>query len=521
MKIINRNTIVYFLFLVFLIFIKIDYRFINEMKCCGDDFDYYSHAYTIAIDFDFDYSNQLIDGHPETYNYEGKIAPLGFVGSGLFASPFLFIGNILDTFSSNYMVENKLLIYSLSSIFYLFLTVILLFNTLKMLDKDPNILFISLVLFGSGLGYYSFERYSMTHVYEVFSISLIIFITTKIYKDSFHNHKIFISLLPLALALSFLTRFTNFYIFLIPLIIKKLFFKNKKLDLIKDKFFVVSSLFSSFIFVQIVNGIYGQFTLNPSTLYMDVSKFFNYLDEISNFRSFFVYNFDIFRTFVFSQEFGILWFNPIVLSGFIIGVLLLFKKRSFLLGILIMICYLQNFAIIGMWKSTASSYGFRYLLSLVAISIILLHSIENKKLFKFMKFYVLIFSIFGTLAILFFESNSSTELSTIYVVNSFGNEVPFSNPKYLSEVLMSFYNIDSYIKIIGSSFLMIIILKVLSIFIELDLFFTFINKNLSFNISSEIQSDFQFIESTPMYQLLIFIIFLLIISSRIVKKHAL
>ena len=66
MKIINRNTIVYFLFLVFLIFIKIDYRFINEMKCCGDDFDYYSHAYTIAIDFDFDYSNQLIDGHPET-----------------------------------------------------------------------------------------------------------------------------------------------------------------------------------------------------------------------------------------------------------------------------------------------------------------------------------------------------------------------------------------------------------------------------------------------------------------------
>ena len=254
---------------------------------------------------------------------------------------------------------------------------------------------------------------------------------------------------------------------------------------------------------------------------MDDNKFFNYLDEISNFRSFFVYNFDIFKTFVFSQEFGILWFNPIVLSGFIIGILLLFKKRSFLLGILIMICFLQNFAIIGMWKSTASSFGFRYLLSLVAISIILLHSLENKKLFKFMKFYVFIFSVFGTLAILFFESNSSTELSTIYVVNSFGNEVPFSNPKYLSEVLMSFYNIDSYIKIIGSSFLIIIILKVFSIFLELNLIFKFINKNLSLNIPSEIQSNFEFIESTPMYQLLIFIIFLFIISSKIVKKHAL
>ena len=89
MKIINRNTFVYFLLIVFL-FYKIDYRFINEMKCCSDDFDYYSHAYTITIDFDFDYSNQLIDGHSETYNYEGKIAPLGFVGSGLFYPIFIY-----------------------------------------------------------------------------------------------------------------------------------------------------------------------------------------------------------------------------------------------------------------------------------------------------------------------------------------------------------------------------------------------------------------------------------------------
>ena len=42
------------------------------MKCCGDDFDYYSHAYTIAVDFDFDYSNQLTYGHSEVFYVNEK-----------------------------------------------------------------------------------------------------------------------------------------------------------------------------------------------------------------------------------------------------------------------------------------------------------------------------------------------------------------------------------------------------------------------------------------------------------------
>ena len=90
----------YFNLIIFLIFLsilfKVDYRYINELNCCGDDFDYYSHAYTIGVDFDFDYSNQLVVDHPETMNFNGKIAPRGFVGTGILASPFLFIGNIFD-----------------------------------------------------------------------------------------------------------------------------------------------------------------------------------------------------------------------------------------------------------------------------------------------------------------------------------------------------------------------------------------------------------------------------------------
>ena len=48
------------LLILFLLFLKIDFRIINELKCCQDDFDYYSHASTIIEDFDFDIQINLI-----------------------------------------------------------------------------------------------------------------------------------------------------------------------------------------------------------------------------------------------------------------------------------------------------------------------------------------------------------------------------------------------------------------------------------------------------------------------------
>ena len=167
MQLIKKVPVSIFLFLLLLLFVRTDYRLLNELACCGDDFDYYSHAYSIAVDFDFDYSNQLIAGHSETFFYNGKIAPLGFVGSGILASPFMFMGNMLDLVSVNESINNKILIYSLSSIFYFFISIKLIFITLINLNKKPNLLFLILAFLGSGLSYYAFERYSMSHVFEI------------------------------------------------------------------------------------------------------------------------------------------------------------------------------------------------------------------------------------------------------------------------------------------------------------------------------------------------------------------
>ena len=57
---ITKNFFFSFIFyFVFLTFLKVDFRFTDNIYCCSDDFDYYMHAETISQDFDFDYSNQL------------------------------------------------------------------------------------------------------------------------------------------------------------------------------------------------------------------------------------------------------------------------------------------------------------------------------------------------------------------------------------------------------------------------------------------------------------------------------
>ena len=90
----KSKTKVFIFFILFLLLVKTDYRLGSTINCCGDDFDYYSHAYTVAVDFDFNYENQIPEYSKFYFTNGEKIAPVGFSGSGLLAAPFLFIGNI-------------------------------------------------------------------------------------------------------------------------------------------------------------------------------------------------------------------------------------------------------------------------------------------------------------------------------------------------------------------------------------------------------------------------------------------
>ena len=111
---------------IFLLSLRIDYRFIETINCCGDDHTYFVHAETIAEDFDLDYSNQMNFVEGKVIMSENKIVPIGFIGPGILSAPFVLFGNFIDNvfnflnLNNSNIMNYKILIYSLSSVFYFF-----------------------------------------------------------------------------------------------------------------------------------------------------------------------------------------------------------------------------------------------------------------------------------------------------------------------------------------------------------------------------------------------------------------
>ena len=474
------TTILFFIILT--IFFKLDFRYFNELSCCGDDFDYYSHAYTIAIDRDFEYENQLLEPNDFTFFKNGKIAPLGFYGSGLLAAPFLYFGHVLDNMLISSFVSYKVILYSLSSIFYLYVSVLLIYKSFKLLNINVDFTFLIISIVGSGLVYYAFERYSMTHVYEAFTVSLIFFSVINIHTSKLNNRYLF--LLALALFLGISVRFTNYHLLFLPLIFEKLFFSDKSNSLFKNIYFwFYTSVFLG-LFYLINTKIYGEFILNPLDIYYsDANRLTEYFEQIENVFQFFSLNLSILIKIIFTQEFGIFWFSPAVFVGLIYSIKSLFSKdKGNYLVILILIPFIYSIGTVAVWSSTASSYGFRYLFFLIPFSIILFLSEQpqNSIIYK----YIYIFSIFGLLSILFFESTPLTELSTTSIINTFGKEDLYTNPTYLSGLLKSLLSITALFKIFASSFLFLLIYKLFENIFDFSEFFS----SPMFNVS-EFQKD--------------------------------
>jgi len=505
----SKKTFYLLGFLIFLIFLKIDFRITNDLVCCNDDYDYFSHAETISEDFDFDYTNQLPD--KSRYYRNNKNAPFGFLGAGLLSSPFMLIGSIFDQIFDNKlpMINLKNLTYSFSSIFYLIFSMGLINKISQFFNVKIN---YTLYLFGSGIIYYAFERYSMTSVYEVFTILLTIHLSILFIKNS-HDVRVISFLLPLSVLLAILVRWTNLFVLLIPFIIIIRFNKEKPglLKQLLNRYFFLSLTVSIGLFSLLSKLIYGVITFSPSYVYM-VDEFDNLVQVsiLQNFPTFIKDSVLDFINIMFSQEFGLFWFSPIVFIGTTLVIWTFFTNKdleSLISNGLLLICFAQNFFIVSIWNSTASSYGFRYLFSLIPLSFLAIFM--NKEIInsKLVKNYLKIFSIFSILSVLFFETTIFTQLSLTPVMNSFGYEKVYSQPEYLTGLLKSFFVPESYLKIIATSFFGVLFLK-LSIMITSETFVTDLLSSTGYVNDDVLRLLSQLNESTVNY-----FVFLLILSS--------
>jgi hypothetical protein len=456
--------------IILLTFLKIDFRFVDSIYCCSDDFDYFIHAESISEDLDFDYSNQLKGLEDKRYNNDSKVAPIGYVGTGILSAPFMFIGNSMDflrenLFRSNSLMNYKLLVYSFSSIFYLFASFVLLFKILKILNIDIKNLEFLILFLGSGVIYYAFERYSMTHSYETFSTSLVIYFSTIFYKRKNSNLAAFF--IPVATVIGLLVKWTNYYLLVIPFFMKLLIGSRKKLIL--NKQFLISVVASILSFLALSYQVYGLVTIDPRISYQVQSTVVEIVNTNLIENHLFTYFERIFIMFT-TQEFGIIYFMPVMAASIIISFFLLFKniiktKKIDFIQITFLIASFQVILIVAIWRSTASSYGFRYLMGFYPLAIIYYYYLKEK--YNFINFHklLLFLSFFSILSVLFFETTVDSQLSVERIYNSFGKFTRYTQPQYLSGLWSSFFVFDSYLKIFTTSFFGSIIFKILLLFL--------------------------------------------------------
>jgi hypothetical protein len=509
----KKRSIYLLILLLFLSIIKTDYRLESDIRCCKDDHDYFAHAETIAEDFDFNYDNQFDEKPYQRFRNlnNDKQAPIGFLGSGLLASPFIFIGNLFNRLIPHSDIFNfKIMFYSFSSIFYLFFTCRIFIKIKNLLNFNIENYFIYLIFFGSGVSYYALERYSMPHVYEIFTATLIIFnsVLAVIKKDE----KIYYFLLPFTILLGLLVKWVHIYFVLLPYLVKELLYICKgynKENLYSNKVFIGSSFLATSIFLFLSKLIYGEIILNPETIYR-VNGFVE--NSLFGEVSFFDFLFESFRNFIvilFSEEFGLFWFNPVVLLGILSVIKFVFKyssKNKWPLFCVATFSYIQVIGIVLLWKSAASAYGFRYIMNLIPVSLFLLLMLYDLDKSKLIKKYLLFFSLFGLISVIIFEGNIGTQLSVLPVENSFGRVLVYTQPNYLTGMLKSLIDIEVYLKIFTTSFLGLLFFKSLIVFGVYDSFVNFLSSlNLPINNQDFIDYIVK-IQSIRYSQVLIFIL---------------
>ena len=91
---------------------------------------------------------------------------------------------------------------------------------------------------------------------------------------------------------------------------------------------------------------------------------------------------------------------------------------------------------------------------------------QTKYFFIPLKYYLMFFSIFATGSILFFETTLGTQLSLIDTLNTFGRSLKYTQPLYLEGYILSFVEMNSYLKIFTTSFLGAIFFKLILLLID-------------------------------------------------------
>jgi len=333
------------------------------MVSSGDDENYFAESTAIA------YLQFPHFGHEYLQDqYANQRMPYTSLGPGILASPFVFVGSLVDRYenasiskqrtASNIFWSWSILGFQIASFFYLLLGALLLYLTLInwVSEKVAQSVTLASIFGGGGLLLYVAVRPIMSHAYEFFGISLVLYLYFKHWKRNQSTRNGI--LLSLSLSLLTLVRY-NLSIFCIAVlsilirdVIKTVGVSGRKK--IKAIAFLTAPGLFLFVFWRIlpiaING-YSSADITsrgivPSLLEtIPINELFNRISYI-----------------VFNPGMGVLFTGTYVLFGIYTFTSTMISrefKSPFSLCIILAI-FVNGFIIVN-WDGFGGFYGYRYL----------------------------------------------------------------------------------------------------------------------------------------------------------------
>lgn len=359
---------------------------LQRKKLGSDDASYISHAFTIGLDGDMDYSNE-----PVIKWATNKKIPAGSIGSGILAAPFVALFSVIDRLIDHPVLDDHANFFGSWSLFgfffatsiYFLIGVFLYLRSFLLLSSNQKALWLVLLFtLSSGVPHFVLMRFTMSHAFEFFGGALILWASINLYNCIKENGKkvfLWMTVCAIAVAISLFVRQASYNLLILPPLVLLLLYlsesgcesKKMKKKLRHHSMSIMFLVIVSWLPMACYNYyLYGIVFPTSTDMYGHDTYAISSTPTLQIFG-------ELLRRLprlilvLFSSEWGVFYTNPILVIGGTYIVLLsirrLIKCRTVthliaLLGVLVFLGF--NAAIVLWWQHTGMCYGYRHLFPL-------------------------------------------------------------------------------------------------------------------------------------------------------------
>jgi hypothetical protein len=444
---------------IFALFFNPAYLFHDNIK--GDDASYVAHSFTIALDGDLNYCNEV--GFDQKGCAEGlsRTAPPHPIGTGIVHAPLVRIFSIFDILGNHPVIKDRQRYIGSWSFFGMFIStsccfvfgLLLFIWAIESITPSIPRWLILLFAFGYGVPYYIFQRFTMSHGPEFFFLAVVFWSTIRLMAAEGREKYLWLSVLPVAIGMSYLIRPANICVLFAPPLVFMLAsnitgVKSTLLNSFNERICLISvSLIVTLIIISLNNNLYGSYFPDARQMYgRPIGRIPVTVGDKANEL---VNSLKYIPTLIFSSEFGLIFSAPVLVFGTLAAFFLGIGRRTVSLRILYLCCFLVCFgvplAVVLFWKNTGDAYGYRYLFSIAPVCIMGLvlfyHKYPGRK-HALLKNAFLVLIAFAMLGQIFFASSAA--LTPSKKVNAFGRLEKFSANGYERSLLKSATQVNGW-----------------------------------------------------------------------------